>query len=152
MYNTPGFADDLGSDLLTKWNQEIQRQYQLILTNPDLDSRFFTIDWNSIATPNDADIGWFGNPAEPEFCLSRSVAQQLSDWGARGRHRVQNEYCEYAVLQARDNVGKLRPKRVQISTELREYWVTLATADPDRVRALAMQFSVLMFHGSICME
>ena len=137
MYNTPGFADDLGSDLLTKWNEEIQREYQLILTNPDLNSRFFTIDWSSIATPNGADIGWFGNPAEPEFCLSRWVAQQPSDWGARGRHGVQNEYCEYAVLQARDSAGKLRPKRVQISTELREYWVTLATADPDRVRALA---------------
>src|SRR5205823_5114512 len=55
----------------------------------------------------------------------------------RGRHDVQNEYCDYAVIQGRDSSGKMRRKRVQISTELREYWVTIATADPDKVRELA---------------
>jgi len=138
MYNTPGLADDLGPELLARWNQEIQRQYQVILQgNHSLESRFFSLDWNLIEMPTTAEIDWFGNPAEPEFCLSRMVAKQLSDWGAQGRHGVQNEYCEYAVVKALDSAGKLRPKRVQISTELREYWVTLATADPDRTRALA---------------
>lgn len=137
MYATPGFADDLGPDLLSRWNQEIERQYQRLNNDPDLKSRFFAIDWKVITTPTDAEISWFGSPAEPEFCLSRLVAKQLSDWGPRGRHGVQNEYCEYALVKRSDTSGRVRPKRVQISTELREYWVTLATADPEKVRDLA---------------
>jgi len=137
MYSTPGFADDLDANLLARWNQEIERQYRQLDDDPNYRSRFFTIDWQTIATPTEAEISWFGNPAEPEFCLSRLVAKQLSDWGPRGRHAVQNEYCEYALIKSMDSSGKLRPKRLQISTELREYWVTLAAADPEKVRDLA---------------
>lgn len=137
MYSTPGFVDDLGPDLLARWNREIQRQYEQLNNDSNLKSLFFTIEWQSLAAPTEAEISWFGNPAEPEFCLSRLVAKQLSDWGARGRHGVQNEYCEYALVRTTDSSGTLRPKRVQISTELREYWVTLATADPDKVRDMA---------------
>src|ERR1043166_6108350 len=38
-----------------------------------------------------------------------------------------------------DATGKRRPKRVEFTTELREYWVTLAVEDPDFVRNLAAQ-------------
>jgi hypothetical protein len=137
VYNTPGFADELSPELVSKWNEEIHRQYSKLDSDPKLHSKFFSIDPGALANSTDADVGWFGNPAEPEFCQSKLAARQLSDWGATGRHGVQNEYCEYAVIQAIDSNGSARRKRVQISTELREYWVMMAVSDPNTVRELA---------------
>jgi hypothetical protein len=57
----------------------------------------------------------------------------------RGRHEVQDEYCEFAVVSRSGPNGTLRPKRVQITTELAEYWTCLAVADPDRVRGLVTE-------------
>ena len=61
---------------------------------------------------------------------------KLSDWGNKGRHSLHNEYAEYAIIRKTDSNGKLRPKRVQITTELREYWVCLAIYDPDKMRSI----------------
>lgn len=130
-FAAPGHADDLPQDVLDAWNAEILSQYQRL--EPDYGSRFFSLD-----PPEDVEstvpVGWFGNPAEPEFCISPAVAQQLSDWGVRGRRALHNEYCEYAVVTATDDTGRLRPKRVQVTTELPEYYLTLATHAPDVLR------------------
>ncbi|MDQ3729272.1 MAG: hypothetical protein M3355_06745, partial [Actinomycetota bacterium] len=55
------------------------------------------------------------------------------------RHTLHNEYCEYAVIRRPDGQGNERPKRVQITTELAEFWTCVATHDPDRLRAMALE-------------
>ncbi len=134
-YDVPGYADQLSADLVEKWNETIQVAYERL--QPQFGSRFFTLDPSTLNDPIPAPIKWFADPAEPDFCLGAEVAQQLSDWDVRGRHELHNEYCEYRIIQRADATGQMRPKRVQITTELREYWVSVAKYDPQAVRTMA---------------
>ncbi|MDX6680367.1 MAG: hypothetical protein QOG94_406 [Solirubrobacteraceae bacterium] len=135
-YDAPGHADELSDELRDRWNETIARAYES--QNDALKSRFFSLDPDALqdATATDA-ITWPGDPGKPAFCVGEDNAQALSDWGLTGRRAVQLEYCEYMVLTARDATGALRPKRVEITTEFREYWACVAMHDPDKVRAMA---------------
>lgn len=138
-YEVPGRADNVSADVLNAWNAAINREHRRQMDN-GLGSRFFSIDPAAIPNSKTVDsVKWFANPAEPEFCIDATAARQLSDWGARGRANVQNEYCEYAVIFATDSEGKRRPKRVEITTELREYWLIVATLDPDLMLRMATE-------------
>lgn len=137
VYDVPGNADKLSIELVTKWNDLIQAAYENLKS--DFGSRFFTLDPKSLTDAVEVTIKWFGDPAEPNFCLGRKVAQQLSDWGIRGRQALHNEYCEYRIIERIDDTGRLRPKRIQVTTELREYWVCIAMYDPDMVRSIAQR-------------
>ncbi|MGH3972616.1 MAG: hypothetical protein ACRDS9_04735 [Pseudonocardiaceae bacterium] len=143
-YDVPGLADQLSSSLVMRWNETIQDAYDSL--ERTFGSRFFTWDPGSLESPVSATVKWFGDPAEPNFCISPETAQKLSDWGVRGRQMLHNEYCEYHTMHRPDTSGRMRPKRVIITTELREYWVNLAMHDPDAVRGLAA--SVLGFEPS----
>jgi hypothetical protein len=125
-YKSPGNADTLPPAIVQAWNAEIQRQYNQL---QKYESKFFKLDPAQI-NGSDVPVAWFGDPAEPAFCFDEDVARNLSDWGLKGRHELHNEYCEYHVTYAVDHNGKSRPKRVEFTTELREYWTTLAIADP----------------------
>jgi hypothetical protein len=133
-FSSPGFADDLPADLVAAWNATIEAQYDSLKGR--FGSRFFHLDAAALGSTVAANIHWRGSPAEPAFCLGEKVAKQLADWGAIGRHGTQNEYCEYAITYRTDSAGRTRPKRVQVTTELREYWVTIAKRDPDFVRSM----------------
>lgn len=133
-YDTPGRADVLSDELLLKWNQTIQSAYEQL--QQGLSTRFFTIDPATLDTATPASIQWFADPAEPAFCIDKKTAQQLSDWGIRGRGELHNEYCEYRIIERPDTSGRMRPKRVQITTELREYWVFIAMHAPNTLRDL----------------
>lgn len=134
-YKSPGNADLLSDELTQKWNDEIQRSYDG--QSDELKSRFFTLDADSVGGAPVNAVRWFGDPAEPAFCLGPQEAEELSDWGVRGRHVLHNEYCEYVVVFQNDSTGRSRPKRVEVTTELREYWTTLAVHAPEKVRDLA---------------
>lgn len=135
-YDAPGRADDLAPELLTKWNETIEAAYEA--QDASLKSRFFTLDWQAMQQADATNaVKWPGDPAEPSFCIDDQTAQLLSDWGKDGRHELHNEYCEYAVIRRRDATGALRPKRVEVTAELREYWSCIAVANPDRARAMA---------------
>jgi len=133
-YSVPGKADDLSTALVTRWNDTIRATWD---SQSSLHSRFMTLDPAELEQPGPAAVKWFGDPAEPQFCIDEETARRLSDWGIRGRHALQNEYCEYAVIHRPDSSGRLRPKRVQVTTEVREYWSMIAVAEPDTVRELA---------------
>ncbi|MEU0741506.1 hypothetical protein [Streptomyces sp. NPDC006134] len=130
-FSAPGGADDLPPDLLGRWNEEIQTRFAQL--EPGLGSRFFRLEATDPAAQR-VPVTWFGNPAEPGFCLDATTARRLSDWGVRGRRALHNEYCEYAVITAPDSEGRLRPKRVQVTTELPEYHLMLATHAPRLLR------------------
>jgi hypothetical protein len=125
MYQSPGNADNLSDKLLTKWNDEIKTH--------GTGSRFFKINPNDIQAPTRARVEWFGDPKEPKVCMGDEIAQQLSDWDIQGRG-LHNEYVEYAIIRKPDSTGKLRPKRVQVTTELKDYWICIATYDPTQLR------------------
>lgn len=137
-YDAPGYADELSDELRERWNETIVRAYAS--QNDALKSRFFTLDPDALRAPRSSDaITWPGDPGKPAFCVGQANAQALSDWGLTGRRAVQLEYCEYMVLNARDATGALRPKRVEVTTEFREYWACIAMHEPERVRAMATE-------------
>ena len=137
MFEAPGGLAELSSDLLRIWNDQIEDQIGRQSAS-GWGSRFFVTDPAQI--PNDEPINavkWSGAPAEPAFCLDKTWALKLSDWGLRGRHETQNEYCEYQIRFAVDGSGRMRPKRVDFTSELREYWLLLAEHDPDALKVAA---------------
>ena len=124
-FDSPGRADPLSAALLQAWNKTIATEYER--QRPQWGSRFFALDPATLTSPTPATVKWFGDPAEPVFCRSLEVAQRLADWAPKGRRVLHNEYCEYAVVYGSDG-GRPRPKRVEVTTELREYWVCVARA------------------------
>jgi hypothetical protein len=139
-YDAPGRADRLPDELLRIWNEKINANHERLVVDGRLRTRFFSVDIGSFENPTIVtNVSWLGHPAEPTHCtgFDDATIRELSDWGFEGRQALQNEYCEYAVLQRPDSSGRVRPKRVQITTELREYWILLAVHDPDRLRDVA---------------
>lgn len=131
MFNAPGDLNEFSAETLQIWNDMITREI-----SRQSASRFFKANPDDIANGVEvASVRWSGAPAEPRFCLNRDWAQKLSDWGTRGRHNTHNEYCEYRVVTAIDRAGRVRPKRVEFTSELREYWVVLAMHDPHTLKA-----------------
>jgi hypothetical protein len=67
---------------------------------------------------------WAALPVRVERCLGRERALALLD----GRRDLQEEYAEWRAV--RDGGGKL--VRVELTTELRDYWGILAEHEPER--------------------
>ena len=134
-YDVPGRADVHSPEIIKRWNDTIQSEYNQL--KAQFRSRFFSSDPESLSKPGQAKVNWFADPAEPNFCINPDVAQTLSDWGLQGRQQLHNEYCEYQIIYRQDASGHVRPKRVQISTELREYWLCIAMYDPSKLREMA---------------
>jgi hypothetical protein len=91
-------------------------------------------------------VFWSPVPRRLTDCLGPDGARTLCDWTPRetagehfgtmrGGREYHTEYCEYAVVL--DAAG--RPKRVEITTELREWWLALARCAPDLLRREAAQ-------------
>ncbi|WP_375770249.1 hypothetical protein NR798_04965 [Archangium gephyra] len=133
--DVPGRADALSPELRERWKQYVDGQYARLLES--YPSRFFRRSASELKNPRPLTVKWFADPLEPKRCLGEQVARQLCDWDVEGRYGLHDEYCEYHVTYATDDAGRLRPKRVEISTELREYWVLVAEHDPNAVRAMA---------------
>lgn len=137
-YHAPGNADELGDELRRRWNETIARAYDA--QNDQLKSRFFALDPSTLQAARPAGaVSWAADPGQPALCVGEANARALSDWGLAGRRALQHEYCEYMVINGRDATGALRPKRVEVTTEFREFWACMAMHDPDGVRAMAAE-------------
>ncbi len=135
-YQAPGGVDALSKTMLTRWNTVIRTVYDSL---KPYQSKFFKLDPTGVSHPEKAAITWFADPASPVPCKDIDIARQLADWGIRGRQALHDEYCEYNIVYQPDQQGKLRPKRVQVSTEMREYWTMLAMASPTKLRSVAAE-------------
>ncbi len=133
-YDPPGRADALASPLLERWNETIEATHAQL---SHLHTRFFAIDPFSLASAGPAPVEWFADPLEPVHCLGTEAAQRLCDHGLFARRLLHDEYCEYRIVHRPDTSGRARPKRVEVTTELREYWLCLAEHDPELVREMA---------------
>lgn len=137
-YDAPGRADELTDELRARWNETVARAFDTQAAS--LKTRFFSLDPAALRNPRRSDaIKWPGDPGKPAFCVGEAMARNLSDWGLTGRRAVQLEYCEYMTVGARDTTGAQRPKRIEVTTEFREFWSCIAMHDPDRVRAMATE-------------
>ncbi|MDP2338113.1 MAG: hypothetical protein Q8N05_17050, partial [Bacteroidota bacterium] len=135
-YSVPGFADNVSAAVLQAWNDRIQKEFADLAGY--IDPAFMRTDPATIPNGQSTSaVKWRGSPAEPQFCFGEEWAEKLSNWGVRGRHSLQNEYLENGLMMRSDSQGKLRPKRFVATTELREYWLTLAVTDPEALRAAA---------------
>jgi hypothetical protein len=75
-------------------------------------------------TPEVTGPDWTGLPTRVVACLTRERALGLLD----AERRLQEEYLEWRTV--RDRGGAIR--RVELTTELRDYWRVLASHAPDR--------------------
>jgi len=131
-YEAPGRVEPLTDQLADAWNAVIAEAYK---GRRKLHSRFFSLEPTELNGPEVVSVTWPADPLEPTFCTDGESVRSLCDLGDRGRHALHNEYCEYAVAYGFDDRGRRRPRRVQFTTELAEYWLVLATLDPDRLLA-----------------
>lgn len=85
---------------------------------------------------------WSGLPVRVVSCVgSRAEALRLLDWrrdtGDEGRRRLQEEYLEWRVVRGAG--GEIR--RVEMTTELPEYWRELAARNPEETLKLVAAFA-----------
>jgi hypothetical protein len=138
MQNVPGRADDVTQTVKQAWNDLIQNTYaSLKQRHPGTFLLPESTDIQNGQTINA--VRWIASPAVPLACLDQDEekTRALCNFGIRGRHELHNEYLEYMVIYREDASGKKRPKRVIMTTELREYWTTLAVYDPQFCKDLA---------------
>lgn len=128
VFQSPGLADPGVNDAaLTAWNARISG-----LIGGRTVSPFLVLDPRDIdGSQLNSSVKWPGNPREPLDCLGEELASKLSDWGWSGRAELHNEYLEYTLVMRPDASGKLRPKRFIATTELMEWWLTMAIHDLD---------------------
>jgi hypothetical protein len=136
-------------DVEKQWRQMQQSLLTEIVTG-DLygDSsglRFIQPDPVDVPSPVRVPVFWSPVPRQLLDCLGRDGARQLCDWAPeesasshpysslRGGREHHTEYCEYAIVLD----GHGRPKRVEITTELRERWLCLAQYAPELLRVEA---------------
>lgn len=137
-FDVPGRADETNVLVTDKWNEKIRRTFDS-LTKSYGESRFVRLDAAKFIQPARAPMKWFGDPLQPMRCIGDEWTRLLADWGDEGRRGLHHEYCEYAVIRRRDANGNLRPKRVQVTTELREYWLCVAMYDPFQLRRMTQE-------------
>jgi hypothetical protein len=128
IFRSPGLADeDASVAVIDAWNERIVNEVERRAPSP-----FLVLDPAAIpdGTPSTG-VKWPGQPLEPEDCLGEEWAEKLSDWGWAGRAELHNEYLEYALIMAVDANGNRRPKRFVATTELMEWWRTMAVHDAD---------------------
>lgn len=141
VFRSPGLADaDVPSVVIDEWNELVA---STITSTTQGISPFLELDPRSIknGTTTSA-VKWTGEPLEPVNCIDEETAERLSDWGLRGRLVLHNEYLEYGLVMRPDpGTGRLRPKRFIATTELMEWWRTMAIHAPaffvDRANAIA---------------
>ncbi len=89
-------------------------------------------------TPHTTVIDWIGLPVRVTECVGRDQGLALLDLllpGARTR-RLQEEYIEWRVVRDAHGI-----RRVELTTELSDYWAVLAAYQPQRTLELIAEFA-----------
>lgn len=134
----PGELDALGATGVAAWNQRIARLLDVAVQEEGENP--FAL---SAAEDRDTEVtgpDWTGFPVRVAACLSRQQALELLDWnnGGVGQGRaLQEDYIEWRVV--RDEVGRIQ--RVELTTELSDYWRALAAHAPGETLRLVAEFA-----------
>jgi len=146
MANAPGFLDDLTPAQLAAWSAALSS-----MTNRSVASATGSFGGppavvadGSPGLGDVAAIDWAGEPARVLNFLPTADPADLYaffDWmtplGQLGRALAHEEYLEWRVV--RDAAGAIA--RVELTCEAMDYWRVLAAEAPDRLIALAAEFS-----------
>jgi hypothetical protein len=140
MPKQPGNLDDLNASGRAEWDAQIAQVYSDAIQTSGT-RHFVAAPTPAMTAPPDL-VDWDGIPVRVQACLkSRNKAMQLSDWttgsGDRGRSVCHEEYMEWRTV--RNPSGKII--RVEITTEVQEYWITLARHHPVRLLSLVARFA-----------
>ncbi|MBA3364900.1 MAG: hypothetical protein H0U03_03820 [Actinobacteria bacterium] len=85
---------------------------------------------------------WTGLPVRVTACLGRSKALRLLDWHrdelGEGGRALQDEYVEWRTVRSDD--GR-RITRVELTTELPDYWRVLAAYEPETLVETVAEFA-----------
>jgi hypothetical protein len=122
----PGGLRDLGTAGRAAWGSAIRSRFDSVQRAPG-EHPFLLVEPDE-GTPERTGCGWTGLPSRVVSCLGRRRALNVLD----GEPRLQEEYLEWRSI--RDEDGLLR--RVELTTELRDYWRVLAAREPERTLEL----------------
>jgi hypothetical protein len=135
----PGALTALGEKGRAAWNTRVSECFdralkkmagaqRFLLPEPDEETR-------AITGPD-----WTGMPARVSACLGRKRALRLLDWESdgfsEGGRLLQEEYLEWRVVRSEERIS-----RVEITTELPEYWGTLAAYEPEHLLETIADFA-----------
>ena len=127
----PGGLDELGTAGRDAWDE----RYRAILAElaGELGRNPYLLPAPDGSTPWSTAPEWPGYPARVDECLGRAAALEALDRGAR---ELQEEYLEWRVVRDGDVI-----RRVELTTELSDYWLVLAAHEPARAVELAAAFA-----------
>ncbi|MEJ7785683.1 MAG: hypothetical protein WKF96_12835 [Solirubrobacteraceae bacterium] len=127
---------ELGPDGVVDWCQRVDLAVQsavagqpgtLLSAQPPTPARHTSPDWTAF-------------PVRVAECLGRdralAVLDRAGDGSSFGGRALQEEYMEWRVVREADTI-----MRVELTTELSDYWRVLARHRPQRVLELAAEFA-----------
>lgn len=134
----PGNLEELDAESQPAWDEAIAAVIAELRSN-DWWSEFVTDDQAQIPEVRAPD--WPAFPVRIATCLGWQRALELLDWrpageGDVGRFRHQEEYLEWRVVKERETI-----RRIEMTTELREYWEVLAAHHPRKMLELVAEFA-----------
>ena len=128
----PGGLDELGTAGRRAWSA----RYRAMLTElaaGDLGPNPYLQPAPDARVPWRTAPEWQGFPARVGECLGRTAALEILDRGAR---ELQEEYLEWRVVRDGDAI-----RRIELTTELSDYWLVLAAHEPARTVELVAEFA-----------
>jgi hypothetical protein len=133
----PGDLQMLPRAGLQAWRSEVER----LLTVPEPEEPQRLLIRSNRDTPHTLASDWTGLPQRVVSCIGRQAGLGQLDWsgsqGDEGRRRLQEEYLEWRTVRYPD--GLIR--RVELTTELPEYWATLAAYAPAALLTAVADFA-----------
>jgi len=127
----PGLLADLGPEAAAEWSRRVTEALQAAAGSDFLRAAA------GAETPGLTATDWTGFPARVAECLTRGEALPLLDWdGPDGPRALQEEYVEWRVVRDGDAI-----RRVELTTELSDYWRVLAAYEPERTLELVAAFA-----------
>lgn len=139
--NEPGNLDALGVEGLAAWKELVTCTVESAAAN--VGGNPYLLSAPSERTTEITGPTWNAFPARVGHCLGRQPACQVLDWrnasGDEGRRRLQEEYLEWRTVRDRDG----RVRRVELTTELPDYWRVLAAYRPKEALRLVAEFARL---------
>lgn len=148
-YRAPGGVTDLRhANLKEAWNRAIIQAWEDVAGDFPTSAAARRHVSPTPLSGRHAPVLWSPVPRQLVSCLGRSRAMRLCDTAFvakspttsfRSGREWHREYCEYHVVLQSDRHHRTRPKRVEITTELREYWLMLAENDPNVLLKVARQ-------------
>jgi hypothetical protein len=131
----PGGLKELGPAGAVAWDELVGKELADVELPPHL------LPAPDRRTTETTSADWVGHAERVEACLTRAKAHRLLDWRRNGvdagRLLFQEEYLEWRVVRGADG----RPRRIEMTTELCDYWEILAAYEPQKAVEVVSGFA-----------